>query len=229
MVTKRKTSATRKREKETALVLAQGLHEKQKAPTLAKFLRDSSSGTPLPVIVAELTRVYVPFVDRLHRQGMPVEYGDAFYNSALKSAPWAKVALWDGCVVGALICKVSDEVLSCIHVRTLVSSMPRRRIATQLLEAVFSQAAELGFLKASLCVHVRNSAAIALYTSLGFEVVETRINYYVSCKDKIEAPNDAFFMVRKPPKAEQKLLAHMGRSTADSVGLEFSAEPHVFA
>lgn len=215
MVAKRKTTAARKREKESAAILAHALHEKQREPKLASFLRNAPSGAILPVTVTGMTGVHVPFVDKLHRKGLPVEYCDDFYRSALRSEPWAKVALWDGCVVGALICKVSDEVVSCIHVRTLVSAAPRRKIATQLFDALLSDAATLGFLNTSLCVHVRNSAAIALYNSLGFQVTETRLGYYVSCKDKIEAPNDAFFMVRKATIARVGICAQLVDSSSE--------------
>lgn len=202
MTLRRQATASRRRNDESAAVIAQALHEKQRDEILAATLAALPAGAPLPVTVSGLTAATVPFVDRLHRKGLPVTYGDEFYCSALKSAPWAKVALWDGCVVGSVICKVSEEEVGCIHVRTLVSAFPRRRIASQLLEAVFAEAAALGLQKSSLCVHVRNPGAIALYRSLGYQVGETRIDYYAPSKDKLEAPPDAFYMLRDARTAQ---------------------------
>lgn len=191
-------STKRSRKKgESAAVMAQLLREKQCEEKMTKTLNALPAGAPLPVVVSGLTKAYVPFVDHLHRKALPIEYGDAFYCSALRSAPWAKVALWEGCVVGAAICMVSDESVGSIHIRTLVSKVARRRIASQLLETVFAEASELGFWKSSLCVHVKNTGAIAFYMSLGYEVKETRIDYYSKSKDKLEAPPDAFLMVRE--------------------------------
>mmetsp|Transcript_145781 Transcript_145781/g.257104 ORF Transcript_145781/g.257104 Transcript_145781/m.257104 type:complete len:271 (-) Transcript_145781:63-875(-) len=196
MVSRKRAADTRTR-KESAAIMAQVLHERQSKDKLTAELAALSVGDRLPVSFSQLTRVYLPFVERLHRQGLPVAYGEPFYSIALKNSSWTRVALWNGCVVGSLICKVSEDIIGCIHVQTLVSAFPRKRIASQLLENLLADAANFGFSKSSLCVHVKNASAVALYTSWGYKVVETRIDYYASNASKLEAPPDAFFMLRE--------------------------------
>eukprot|EP00401_Gymnodinium_catenatum_P018821 CAMPEP_0117608112 /NCGR_PEP_ID=MMETSP0784-20121206/80642_1 /TAXON_ID=39447 /ORGANISM="" /LENGTH=269 /DNA_ID=CAMNT_0005411379 /DNA_START=46 /DNA_END=853 /DNA_ORIENTATION=- len=122
------TTAGRRRAKGrdgTSAVLAQVLHERSREGRLAEVLATLPSGAPLPVTVCGLTPTYLPFVERLNRRGLPCEYGAEFYDAALQAAPhWSKVALWDGCVVGAVICGVSEETIGCIHVRSLVAAVP---------------------------------------------------------------------------------------------------------
>eukprot|EP00401_Gymnodinium_catenatum_P019491 CAMPEP_0117594128 /NCGR_PEP_ID=MMETSP0784-20121206/73025_1 /TAXON_ID=39447 /ORGANISM="" /LENGTH=257 /DNA_ID=CAMNT_0005396145 /DNA_START=46 /DNA_END=816 /DNA_ORIENTATION=- len=195
------TTAGRRRAKGrdgTSAVLAQVLHERSREGRLAEVLATLPSGAPLPVTVCGLTPTYLPFVERLNRRGLPCEYGAEFYDAALQAAPhWSKVALWDGCVVGAVICGVSEETIGCIHVRSLVAAVvPRHRVASRLLQAIVAEAEDLGFRTCSLHVHVRNAAAIALYASLGWRVEATVIEYYQASRNKLEAPPDALFMVR---------------------------------
>eukprot|EP00928_Gymnodinium_smaydae_P038404 TRINITY_DN26501_c1_g1_i1.p1 TRINITY_DN26501_c1_g1~~TRINITY_DN26501_c1_g1_i1.p1 ORF type:complete len:252 (-),score=54.58 TRINITY_DN26501_c1_g1_i1:147-881(-) len=179
-----------------AEILAQVLHEKKHEEKLKAALSALPAGTALPVTMVDLSPRLLPLVDRLHRKGLPIRYGPDFYNVALRSKPWAKVALWEGCVVGAIICQVSEETDSCVHVKTLVSAWSRRKIASQLLQAILAEARRQGLSRCSLRVHVRNESAVALYKSLGFSVRETLINYYRYSADKLEAPPDAFFMMR---------------------------------
>eukprot|EP00746_Dinoflagellata_sp_MGD_P061730 gnl/MRDRNA2_/MRDRNA2_26072_c0_seq1.p1 gnl/MRDRNA2_/MRDRNA2_26072_c0~~gnl/MRDRNA2_/MRDRNA2_26072_c0_seq1.p1 ORF type:complete len:238 (-),score=42.77 gnl/MRDRNA2_/MRDRNA2_26072_c0_seq1:20-733(-) len=184
-----------KRKSEAAAISDQLEHENELDGMLAQTLGALPVDASLPVVVSQLEKAHIPFVQRLHENSLPVQYSERYFLSALQSAPWAKVALWNGCVVGCALCKVSEELLGTIHIRTVISKVVRRKIASQLLRAVFVEASELGFSKSSLYVHVKNEAAIAFYASLGYKVKETRVNFYRSCPEKLEAPPDAFLMV----------------------------------
>ncbi|CAE8591486.1 unnamed protein product, partial [Polarella glacialis] len=186
-----------RRSNEPDPIMLQVLHEKQREDSLTSTLATLPKGAQLPVTVVELNKTYLPFVDRVNRRGLPIRYGADFYSSALQSSPWAKVALWDGCVVGAAICAVSEEIAGCIHVRSLVSDVKRRGVATQLLQAIFADAAAHGFRKSSLRVHVRNTGAIAFYESIGYQIKETLVEYYQGSRELLESPPDAHFMLRE--------------------------------
>ncbi|OLP75301.1 N-alpha-acetyltransferase 50, partial [Symbiodinium microadriaticum] len=107
----------------------------------------------------------------------PEEAGGEVHADCRGPATWRapRAAMCDGTLVGALICK---EMEGGLRVQSLVAAVPRRGIGSQLLRAVISEAAQRGIRKLSLHVHVRNEAAIALYSSLDFRTVVTKPNYY---------------------------------------------------
>eukprot|EP00929_Paragymnodinium_shiwhaense_P119819 TRINITY_DN91724_c0_g1_i1.p1 TRINITY_DN91724_c0_g1~~TRINITY_DN91724_c0_g1_i1.p1 ORF type:complete len:219 (-),score=44.17 TRINITY_DN91724_c0_g1_i1:199-855(-) len=192
------TAETRsKKRRDKAAVLAQLMHQKKREEKLDAVMEQLPAGEALPVTIEPLNSTYLPFVQHIVRKGLPIEYGAPFYAAALNQAPWAKVALWDGCVVGVVICRESPDIARCVHVQALVSDVKRRKIASRLLEAIFEEAKQRGYPKNSLRVHVQNHSAIAFYKSMGYKVTETLANYYCYSKDKLEAPPDAYFMLRE--------------------------------
>ncbi len=67
-----------------------------------------------------------------------------------------------------------------LHINTLAVAPSARRtgLATFLLRQVMAEAVAGGALKATLEVRASNTAALALYTGLGFHVEATRPRYY---------------------------------------------------
>eukprot|EP00927_Polykrikos_kofoidii_P018737 TRINITY_DN18728_c0_g1_i1.p1 TRINITY_DN18728_c0_g1~~TRINITY_DN18728_c0_g1_i1.p1 ORF type:complete len:204 (-),score=23.92 TRINITY_DN18728_c0_g1_i1:195-806(-) len=158
---------------------------------------DMPQGKALSLTVRRLREEDLPAVVRLHRLRLPIRYSEAFFQQALQNATLAKVACWQGHLVGALICRTDGP--DAIHVRSLVAAAPRRRIGTRLLEAMFAQVEEQGISKCRLNVHVKNDAAIALYKSLGYRVKTTMLGYYQNSAERIEHPPDAHLMERVTP------------------------------
>jgi ribosomal-protein-alanine N-acetyltransferase len=87
------------------------------------------------------------------------------------------VAAWQGQVVGYILwwC-VADE----IHIVNLAvhDRFRRRGVGRRLLEAAFERARDRGMALATLEVRFHNTAAIALYESLGFQKIAIRKAYY---------------------------------------------------
>lgn len=71
-------------------------------------------------------------------------------------------------------------ILDELHINTLAVAPARRRtgLATTLLERVMAEAAAAGARKATLEVRASNSAALGLYSRLGFLVTARRPGYY---------------------------------------------------
>ena len=69
-----------------------------------------------------------------------------------------------------------------LHINTLAVAPAARRtgVATFLLRAVMAEAARAGAQKATLEVRASNSAALALYSALGFQVAAQRPRYYTN-------------------------------------------------
>ena len=82
-----------------------------------------------------------------------------------------------GAVVAFCLCWVIFEEL---HINTLAVKPAVRRtgLATMLLRAVMAEAAAAGATRATLEVRASNSAALGLYTRLGFHVAARRPRYY---------------------------------------------------
>jgi ribosomal-protein-alanine N-acetyltransferase len=82
-----------------------------------------------------------------------------------------------GGVLAFCVCWVIFDEL---HINTLAVKPSARRtgLATALLRAVMAEAAAAGATKATLEVRASNTAALALYTRLGFHVAAKRPRYY---------------------------------------------------
>ncbi len=84
-----------------------------------------------------------------------------------------------GVVLGFCLCWVIFEEL---HINTLAIKPARRRsgLATALLAKVIAEAAAAGATKATLEVRASNTAALGLYSRLGFHVAAKRLRYYTN-------------------------------------------------
>ena len=82
-----------------------------------------------------------------------------------------------GAVLAFCVCWVIFDEL---HVNTLAVRPAARRtgLATTLMRDVMAEAAAAGATKATLEVRASNTAALALYTRLGFHVAAQRPRYY---------------------------------------------------
>lgn len=82
-----------------------------------------------------------------------------------------------GTVLAFCVCWVIFDEL---HINTLAVAPARRRggLATALLRGVMAESAAAGADKATLEVRASNSAALGLYSSLGFQVAARRPRYY---------------------------------------------------
>jgi len=83
----------------------------------------------------------------------------------------------EGQMLAFCVCWVIFDEL---HINTLAVARTARRtgLATFLLRAVMAEAARAGARKATLEVRASNSAALGLYTRLGFHVGAQRPRYY---------------------------------------------------
>mmetsp|Transcript_35358 Transcript_35358/g.92480 ORF Transcript_35358/g.92480 Transcript_35358/m.92480 type:complete len:170 (+) Transcript_35358:105-614(+) len=135
----------------------------------------------------------------------PVSYTERFYKSVLESGELAKLAYFEDVIVGGVACRVdTDEPTGQKHlyIMTLgcLSAYRRMGIGSLLLEHVLAVAKKREYLSTiMLHVQVSNDDAIGFYKKHGFEVKETKKDYY----QRIE-PTDAHVLVLplKPAAAE---------------------------
>jgi ribosomal-protein-alanine N-acetyltransferase len=82
-----------------------------------------------------------------------------------------------GAVLAFCVCWVVFDEL---HINTLAVKPAARRtgLATRLLRGVMAEAAAAGATRATLEVRASNTAALGLYTRLGFHVAAQRPSYY---------------------------------------------------
>eukprot|EP00930_Biecheleria_cincta_P040430 TRINITY_DN27703_c0_g1_i1.p1 TRINITY_DN27703_c0_g1~~TRINITY_DN27703_c0_g1_i1.p1 ORF type:complete len:240 (+),score=35.43 TRINITY_DN27703_c0_g1_i1:24-743(+) len=160
-------------------------------------------GQPLSGLsVTRLGRELMAQVSSLHTARLPVRYSDEYFESALLNPRWSRLAMWDGMVAGAVICKELDGGL---RVQSIVAAVARRGIGSRLLGVVLAEADKQGIPTSSLHVHVKNEPAIALYKSLGFRTQVTKEGYYQRSSSNLEPPWDAHFMVR--PRADSDVCS----------------------
>ncbi|ENN74170.1 hypothetical protein D910_11585 [Dendroctonus ponderosae] len=114
----------------------------------------------------------------------PVPYDNKFYNDVLNSGELAKLAYYNGIVVGAVCCSIdTNEESRKLYIMTLGCLYPYRRlgIGTLMMQHVLNYAEnDGGFDSIFLHVQVNNEGAINFYKKFGFEIVETNEHYYVS-------------------------------------------------
>lgn len=108
-------------------------------------------------------------------------------NFGTQPADSCFVAEVDGQIVGACWARImndyghlDDETPSLAL--SVLKNFRRRGIATELLEKIFAHLVEKKFKRVSLSVQKENSAAVALYRKLNFEVVEVRGEEFLMIK-----------------------------------------------
>ena len=119
---------------------------------------------------------------KLNSVVLPVSYNDKFYKDILDVGELAKLAYFNDIVVGAVCCRVdkSDNGRR-LYIMTLGCLAPYRRlgIGTTMLEHVLKICEEDGkFDSVYLHVQISNEGAIEFYRNFGFEIIETKTQYY---------------------------------------------------
>lgn len=145
------------------------------------------------VELGEVTFHNVKQLKRLNQHIFPISYNDKFYKDVLEVGELAKLAFFNDVVVGAVCCRVDLlDGARRLYIMTLGCLAPYRRrgIGKKLLEHVLDVCARTGdFSSVFLHVQVSNESAIKFYQNFGFEIVDTRKQYY----KKIE-PSDAYVL-----------------------------------
>nr|SVE74859.1 EOG090X0ED2 [Daphnia carinata] len=132
---------------------------------------------------------------RLNQVVFPVSYNDKFYKDILEAGELAKLAYYNDIVVGAVCCRI--DVLDGsrrLYIMTLGCLAPYRKrgIGAKMLEHVLNYVEKDGdFHSIFLHVQVNNQSAIDFYKKFGFEIVETKEQYY----KRIE-PADAHVLMK---------------------------------
>jgi len=119
---------------------------------------------------------------KLNSVVLPVSYNDKFYKDILGVGELARLAYFNDIVVGAVCCRIdkSDNARR-LYIMTLACLAPYRRLGfgTKMLEHVLKICEEDGkFDSVYLHVQISNEGAIAFYRKFGFEIVETKTQYY---------------------------------------------------
>ncbi|XP_015785634.1 N-alpha-acetyltransferase 50-like [Tetranychus urticae] len=111
----------------------------------------------------------------------PVVYNDKFYKDVLASNELARVVTYDGLVVGGVCCRIDNSNnQKRVYIMTLgcLPSYRRLGIGALLLEHVLNYAQENGLDSLYLHVQINNENALAFYKKFGFEIIDTKENYY---------------------------------------------------
>jgi len=132
---------------------------------------------------------------RLNQVVFPVSYNDKFYKDILEAGELAKLAYYNDIVVGAVCCRIDIlDGSKRLYIMTLGCLAPYRRrgIGSIMLEHVLNYVEKVGnFHSILLHVQVNNQSAIDFYKKFGFEIVETKEQYY----KRIE-PADAHVLMK---------------------------------
>lgn len=143
--------------------------------------------------LGEITYHNIKQLKRLNQYIFPISYNDKFYKDVLEVGDLAKLAFFNDVVVGAVCCRVDilDGVRR-LYIMTLGCLAPYRRrgIGTALLQHVLDICKKKRrFQSVFLHVQINNESAIKFYQNFGFEIVETKKQYY----KKIQ-PTDAYVL-----------------------------------
>lgn len=129
----------------------------------------------------------------------PVIYNDSFYADVLKAGKLARLAYYNDIVVGAVCCRLdTSEDQNRLYIMTLGCLAPYRRqgIGTIMLQHVLDYATSKKIFDAIfLHVQINNDSAIEFYKKFGFEIVQTKKQYY----KRIE-PADAYVLQKSLTK-----------------------------
>eukprot|EP00051_Salpingoeca_urceolata_P027776 m.483237 g.483237 ORF g.483237 m.483237 type:complete len:174 (-) comp22838_c0_seq1:43-564(-) len=148
--------------------------------------------------LGELTPHNVKQLRLLNSVVFPVSYNDKFYKDVLNVGEYAKLAYFEDIVVGAVCCRVDTEEGSGVrklYIMTLGCLQAYRGLGLgkMMLEHVLAEAAKDSTLQEIyLHVQISNEEAIGFYKHFGFDVIETRKDYYKRIK-----PADAYVVSKR--------------------------------
>jgi len=163
-----------------------------------------SSHSKARIDLGDITPHNIKLLKKVNQVVFPVVYHDNFYKDVLEAGELAKLAFFNDIVVGAVCCRVDVERVGAdaagsgkkkLYIMTLGCLAPYRRlgVGSKMVEHVLNIVAKDGnFESVFLHVQVNNEGAINFYRNFGFDVVETKENYY----KRIEPP-DAYVLEKK--------------------------------
>ncbi|KXJ25217.1 N-alpha-acetyltransferase 50 [Exaiptasia diaphana] len=138
---------------------------------------------------------------KLNSVVFPVTYNEKFYKDVLEGGELAKLAYYNDIVVGGVCCRVDKtEDGRRLYIMTLGCLAPYRRlgIGTLMLEHVLKICEKDGNIdNIYLHVQISNQGAIDFYKGFGFEIIETKKQYY-----KRIDPADAYVLQKTLKKTE---------------------------
>jgi len=121
---------------------------------------------------------------KLNTALFPVRYNDKYYQDAIASKDFSKLAYYSDICVGAIACRLEKKEGGAVrvYIMTLGVLAPYRGlgIGTKLLNHVFYLSAKQNISEIYLHVQTNNDDAIAFYKKFGFEITQTIHNYYMN-------------------------------------------------
>jgi len=168
--------------------------------------KDSSGDTSkksasVQIDLGEITQHNIKVLKKVNQVVFPVVYHDNFYKDVLEAGELAKLAFYNDIVVGAVCCRndtsstTNGEASKKLYIMTLGCLAPYRRlgIGTVMVQHVMDIVEKDGnYDSIFLHVQVNNDDAINFYKNFGFDIVETKEQYY----KRIE-PADAYVLEKK--------------------------------
>lgn len=148
--------------------------------------------------LGEVTQHNIKVLKKINQVVFPVVYHDNFYKDVLEAGELAKLAFYNDIVVGAVCCRndtstsATGDSTRKLYIMTLGCLAPYRRlgIGSVMVEHVMDIVEKDGnYDSIFLHVQVNNEDAINFYKNFGFDIVETKQQYY----KRIE-PADAYVL-----------------------------------
>lgn len=133
------------------------------------------------VELGDITKHNIKLMRRLNQSIFPVNYNEKFYKDVLEAGELAKLAFYNDVVVGAVCCRLEQvDNERRLYIMTLGCLFTYRRlgIGTTMLEHVLNYATKKGIDSIYLHVQTSNTGAIEFYKKFGFEIVDTKEDYY---------------------------------------------------
>lgn len=158
--------------------------------------------------LGEVTQHNIKVLKKVNQVVFPVVYHDNFYKDVLEAGELAKLAFYNDIVVGAVCCRndtsttATGESTRKLYIMTLGCLAPYRRlgIGSVMVQHVMDIVEKDGnYDSIFLHVQVNNEDAINFYKNFGFDIVETKQQYY----KRIE-PADAYVLEKRLKQTNDK-------------------------
>lgn len=133
------------------------------------------------VELGDITKHNIRQMRRVNQSIFPVNYNEKFYKDILEAGELARLAYYNDVVVGAVSCKIEQvDNERRLYIMTLGCLFTYRRlgIGTTMLKHVLDYATRKSIDSIYLHVQVNNIGAIEFYKKFGFEVVDSKEDYY---------------------------------------------------
>lgn len=131
--------------------------------------------------LGDITKHNIKLMRRLNQSIFPVNYNEKFYKDVLEAGELAKLAFFNDIVVGAVCCRIEQaDNERRLYIMTLGCLFTYRRlgIGTTMLKHVLDYASKRSIDNIYLHVQINNAGAIEFYQKFGFQVVDTKEDYY---------------------------------------------------